>query len=81
MCGWNGVKAHTLTHTHTCTQGEASLTRSEEKLLASINRAYYLPRWCSVGDDTYTHTHAQTTYAYIHVSTHTSTHTHTQLGE
>lgn len=30
--------------------GETSLTKKEEKLLAKINRAYYLPRWCSVND-------------------------------
>mmetsp|Transcript_84990 Transcript_84990/g.245775 ORF Transcript_84990/g.245775 Transcript_84990/m.245775 type:complete len:345 (-) Transcript_84990:99-1133(-) len=29
---------------------ETGLTRKEEKLLAKINRAYYLPRWCSVQD-------------------------------
>lgn len=29
---------------------ETSLTKKEEKLLARINRAYYLPRWCSVQD-------------------------------
>jgi tocopherol O-methyltransferase len=27
--------------------GETQLTKKEEKLLAKINRAYYLPRWCS----------------------------------
>mmetsp|Transcript_16330 Transcript_16330/g.18320 ORF Transcript_16330/g.18320 Transcript_16330/m.18320 type:complete len:164 (-) Transcript_16330:31-522(-) len=31
-------------------EGETSLTRKEERLLAKINRAYYLPRWCSVDD-------------------------------
>mmetsp|Transcript_18248 Transcript_18248/g.21109 ORF Transcript_18248/g.21109 Transcript_18248/m.21109 type:complete len:365 (+) Transcript_18248:214-1308(+) len=31
-------------------ENETSLTRKEEKLLARINRAYYLPRWCSVND-------------------------------
>lgn len=31
-------------------KGEQSLTKKEEKLLAKINRAYYLPRWCSVND-------------------------------
>lgn len=31
-------------------EGESSLTKKEEKLLARINRAYYLPRWCSVQD-------------------------------
>lgn len=31
-------------------EGETSLTKKEEKLLASINRAYYLPRWCSGQD-------------------------------
>jgi len=31
-------------------EGEEGLTRREEKLLAKINRAYYLPRWCSVND-------------------------------
>lgn len=31
-------------------EGEESLTRKEERLLARINRAYYLPRWCSVQD-------------------------------
>ena len=30
--------------------GETSLTKSEERLLRKINRAYYLPRWCSVQD-------------------------------
>ncbi|GAX17746.1 tocopherol O-methyltransferase [Fistulifera solaris] len=30
--------------------GETSLTKSEEKLLRKINRAYYLPQWCSVKD-------------------------------
>jgi tocopherol O-methyltransferase len=30
--------------------GESSLTKKELKLLAKINRAYYLPKWCS-GDD------------------------------
>jgi tocopherol O-methyltransferase len=30
--------------------GEASLTKREERLLRQINRAYYLPRWCSVSD-------------------------------
>lgn len=30
--------------------GESSLTRKELKLLAKINRAYYLPEWCSVQD-------------------------------
>lgn len=31
-------------------EGESGLTKKEEKLLAKINRAYYLPRWCSVQD-------------------------------
>lgn len=31
-------------------QGETSLTKKEERLLARINRSYYLPRWCSVQD-------------------------------
>lgn len=31
-------------------EGETSLTKNEERLLAKINRAYYLPRWCSVQD-------------------------------
>jgi len=31
-------------------QGETSLTPKEEKLLRKINRAYYLPKWCSVQD-------------------------------
>mmetsp|Transcript_12673 Transcript_12673/g.26963 ORF Transcript_12673/g.26963 Transcript_12673/m.26963 type:complete len:363 (+) Transcript_12673:84-1172(+) len=31
-------------------KGEPSLWKKEEKLLAKINRAYYLPRWCSVDD-------------------------------
>jgi len=31
-------------------KGETGLTRKEDKLLAKINRAYYLPRWCSVQD-------------------------------
>merc|ERR1712071_174625 len=30
--------------------GEPSLSKQEERLLAKINRAYYLPRWCSVDD-------------------------------
>jgi len=29
---------------------EDSLTKKEQKLLAKINRAYYLPEWCSVSD-------------------------------
>lgn len=29
---------------------ERSLTKKENKLLDKINRAYYLPRWCSVSD-------------------------------
>lgn len=29
---------------------ETSLNKREERLLAKINRAYYLPRWCSVND-------------------------------
>jgi len=31
-------------------EGETSLTKKETKLLAKINRAYYLPPWCSVAD-------------------------------
>jgi tocopherol O-methyltransferase len=31
-------------------EGETSLTKKEARLLARINRAYYLPRWCSVQD-------------------------------
>ncbi|EJK73048.1 hypothetical protein THAOC_05352, partial [Thalassiosira oceanica] len=31
-------------------KGEPSLSRKEERILAKINRAYYLPRWCSVDD-------------------------------
>lgn len=31
-------------------EGEESLSKKEKKLLAKINRAYYLPRWCSVDD-------------------------------
>ena len=31
-------------------EGEAALRPPEERLLASINRAYYLPRWCSGAD-------------------------------
>lgn len=31
-------------------KGETSLTKKELKLLAKINRAYYLPQWCSVKD-------------------------------
>lgn len=31
-------------------EGETELTKKEERLLARINRAYYLPRWCSVQD-------------------------------
>jgi len=30
--------------------GEATLTQKEEKLLQRINRAYFLPRWCSAAD-------------------------------
>ncbi|KAL7437372.1 hypothetical protein ACHAXM_009089 [Skeletonema potamos] len=30
--------------------GEPSLSKKEEKILAKINRAYYLPKWCSVAD-------------------------------
>lgn len=30
--------------------GETSLKKGEERLLRKINRAYYLPRWCSVKD-------------------------------
>jgi len=30
--------------------GESSLTKKELKLLKAINRAYYLPEWCSVDD-------------------------------
>ena len=33
-------------------RGEPSLSRKEEKILAKINRAYYLPKWCSVDDYT-----------------------------
>ena len=29
---------------------ETSLTKKELKLLAKINRAYYLPQWCSIND-------------------------------
>jgi tocopherol O-methyltransferase len=31
-------------------EGETQLTKKEEKLLAKINRAYYLPRWVSSSD-------------------------------
>lgn len=31
-------------------EGETELTKKEEKLLAKINRAYYLPRWVSTKD-------------------------------
>lgn len=31
-------------------ENETSLTAKEERLLAKINRAYYLPQWCSVSD-------------------------------
>jgi tocopherol O-methyltransferase len=31
-------------------EGETALTKKELKLLAKINRAYYLPQWCSVKD-------------------------------
>ena len=30
--------------------GEAALSDSEERLLGRINRAYFLPRWCSAAD-------------------------------
>ena len=33
-------------------RGEPSLSRKEEKILAKINRAYYLPKWCSVDEYT-----------------------------
>lgn len=35
---------------HDLEEGETSLTKKEEKILAKINRAYYLPKWCSVAD-------------------------------
>merc|ERR1712071_244723 len=31
-------------------EDEKSLTKKEKKLLDAINRAYYLPEWCSVSD-------------------------------
>jgi len=31
-------------------EGETSLTKKELRLLRRINRAYYLPQWCSVQD-------------------------------
>ncbi|KAL7506778.1 hypothetical protein ACHAXN_003994 [Cyclotella atomus] len=31
-------------------KGEPSLSKKEERILAKINRAYYLPKWCSVAD-------------------------------
>lgn len=31
-------------------EGETTLTKKEIKLLRAINRAYYLPQWCSVQD-------------------------------
>jgi tocopherol O-methyltransferase len=31
-------------------EGETTLTKSELRLLRRINRAYYLPQWCSVQD-------------------------------
>ncbi|CAN0033146.1 unnamed protein product [Pylaiella littoralis] len=31
-------------------EGETALTPKEEKLLGKINKAYYLPRWCSTAD-------------------------------
>lgn len=31
-------------------EGETSLTKKEDGLLRKINRAYYLPQWCSVAD-------------------------------
>jgi len=31
-------------------EGEMGLNKREERLLAKINRSYYLPRWCSVDD-------------------------------
>ena len=30
--------------------GETGLSRKEERILRKINRAYYLPKWCSVSD-------------------------------
>jgi len=30
--------------------GETELTKKEQRLLKKINRAYYLPKWCSVDD-------------------------------
>jgi tocopherol O-methyltransferase len=35
---------------HDLEEGETSLTKKEEKILAKINRSYYLPKWCSVAD-------------------------------
>lgn len=31
-------------------ENETSLTKKEERILARINRAYYLPKWCSIQD-------------------------------
>lgn len=31
-------------------EGETGLSKKEERLLDAINRAYYLPKWCSVND-------------------------------
>ena len=31
-------------------EGESGLTKKEERLLDAINRAYYLPKWCSSDD-------------------------------
>ena len=39
-----------VTWTHRDLPEGESLTPKEEKLLAKINRAYYLPRWCSGQD-------------------------------
>eukprot|EP00527_Entomoneis_sp_CCMP2396_P009434 CAMPEP_0198138932 /NCGR_PEP_ID=MMETSP1443-20131203/2294_1 /TAXON_ID=186043 /ORGANISM="Entomoneis sp., Strain CCMP2396" /LENGTH=350 /DNA_ID=CAMNT_0043800889 /DNA_START=160 /DNA_END=1212 /DNA_ORIENTATION=+ len=39
-----------VTWTHRDLEAGESLTKPEHKLLAKINRAYYLPRWCSGKD-------------------------------
>jgi len=39
-----------VTWCHRDISNQESLTKKEEKLLAKINRAYYLPKWCSVSD-------------------------------
>ena len=41
---------YTTLHYNYIVPTKNSLTKKEQKLLAKINRAYYLPEWCSVQD-------------------------------